>query len=106
MPKVTDPPNGGTKKINTTFKWDMTIDGTPFYTSSKVIVGSSAGSDNIYGGITKMKVAGTNVYTDDAVYHPGGNALCYTRPKYSKVANGGDPFYTILSTITSFTSTT
>ena len=103
MAKVTNPPNGGSKD-NGTFTWDMTLGGAPYYTASKVVVGYPSGSDNFYSGSVIMKVSGQNVYTDNAVHHPGGNQLCYTRPKYSKVAGGGNCIYTLLTTVTSFTS--
>ena len=102
MPVVIDPANGAAKaKANTSFTWDMS---GVFYTYSKVIVGSSAGSDNIYPG-KQIKKPASGTTTDSTVYHPGGNTICYTRPKYSKGANGGDPWYVLLSTINSFTST-
>jgi|SRR4026207_149772 len=105
MPQVIVPCNG-CPKGDRNFQWDMTIGGLVFYTSSIVVVGPTAFSETLYpGGTPAMKVPLQNVYTDNGVHHPGGNAVCYTRPKYSKSAGGGQPFYTINSLTTSFIST-
>lgn len=98
MPIVTNPANG-TNKGDSIFDWNMA---GVYYTWSKVIVGYSAGSDNIYDGGNGFP---RPTVRDTGVHHPGGNTLCYTRPKYSKTQGGGAPWYTILSTITTFTST-
>jgi hypothetical protein len=95
MPIVTNPADRAPKNDGT-FDWRM--DGV-FYISSKVIVGYTAGSDDIYPGKELTK---PNCH-DTGVHHPGGNRLCYTRPKYRKIQGG--PWYTLNSTITTFTST-
>jgi len=96
MPIVTTPPNGQPYPASQhTFIWNMQ---GVYHTSSKVIVGSSPGTDNYYAGSPKNP----GTYRDDYVTHPGGNRLCYTRVKYQK---GGTTWYTDGSTITTFTST-
>ena len=83
MPKVTNPsPDGAIKsKNNHTFEWDME---NVYYTSSKIIVGSYRGSDNIYAG--KEFQRGTT--KDNNVPHPGGMKKCYARVKYRKSQTG------------------
>ena len=95
MPIVTNPKNNYPKG-NRTFDWKM--DGV-YYISSKVIVGYTAGSDDIYTGREVLKPT----CRDTGVHHPGGNTTCYTRPKYRKIRGG--PWYTLNSTITTFIST-
>lgn len=99
MPVVTTPPHKGSQKQSVkTFNWLME---NVFHVSSQVIVGSSPGASNYYGGGTP-KNAG--IYTDSNVSHPGNNKYlgCFTRPVYYKIAGG--PPCTDLSRITSFTS--
>ena len=92
---VTNPANGA-QKGDGTFDWNMT---GVFYIKSKVIVGYSPGVDDIYTGGNGFNKP---ICRDTNVHHPGGNTLCYARPKYQK---GGTAWYTVNSTITSFTST-
>lgn len=96
--RVTDPPNGAIKN-NGTFKWTM---GTVFYVKSKVIVGYTPGVDDIYQGGNGFAKP---LCQDSNVHHPGGGALCYTRPKYTKIIGVNVPWYTTNTDITSFTST-
>ena len=92
---VTIPANG-TSTGSHIFTWKL-VDIS--HTSSKVIVGSSPGSSNLYAG---TEIMGVVQHSDNGVSHPGGNTLCYTRPKYRKIQNG--TWYTTYSNITSFTS--
>lgn len=94
MPKVTNPANGATKS-DSTFQWDM--EGIS-YNSSKVIVGSIAGSDSIYTGTEFPK----GTLKDPGVPHPRNGSTCFTRPKYRKLSGGA--WYTTNSIITSFIS--
>lgn len=98
--KVIVPANGSSTGSHT-FTWDI-ID--ILHYSSKVIVGSSPGSDNFYAGIEVIGVVRATRHTKDQVSHPGGNTLCYTRPKYRK-SQSNTTWYTTWSNITSFTST-
>ncbi|MDZ4853866.1 MAG: hypothetical protein SGJ26_03225 [Nitrospirota bacterium] len=101
MPIVINPANGAAKaKANTTFNWNMEV---VQYVISKVIVGYSAGGDDIYAGGNRGNGFPAPTVQDTGVYHPGGNTLCYTRPKYKKTNLG--TWYTVYSTITTFTST-
>jgi hypothetical protein len=95
MPIVTNPANGTNTNNPTNFSWNMQ---GIYYTSSKVIVGYSPGAEDIYSGteITQPTC------TENGVMLPGGNTLCYARPKYRKQPGGA--WYTTYSTITSFTS--
>jgi hypothetical protein len=92
---VTNPPDGGP---STSGAFDWNIQGI-YHVSSEVIVGYSPGAADIYPG--KEFPSGT--YHDPGVHQPGGNATCYTRPRYRKQAGGA--WYTLYSVITSFTST-
>ena len=92
---VTSPADGQSSNSSV---FDWSIQGI-FFISSEVIVGYSPGAADIYPG--KEFLAGT--YRDPGVHQPGGGALCYTRPRYRKTVGGA--WYTLYSTITSFTST-
>lgn len=99
--RVINPANGAPKN-NGTFTWTM---GTLFYIKSKVIVGYTPGVDDIYQGGNNGNGFPHAVLTDTAVHHPGGNTLCYTRPKYTKTNVPNPPWFTINTDITTFTST-
>lgn len=99
---VTDPPNGG-NKADRSFAWSIQ---QITHVISKVIVGNAPGSDTIYAGANQgagVNCSSGHTHTDGGVYHPGGNTLCYTRPKYKKTLTG--TWYTTYSSITSFIST-
>ena len=97
MPKVINPRDKDPKK-DSTFVWDM--EGV-FYSSSKVIVGSAPGSDNIYVG-TEFSRRRSFDEKDPNVRHPRNGQTCFTRAKYRKSPQGA--WYTTNSVITSFKS--
>ena len=94
MPKVTNPAPGANKS-DSTFEWDM--EGVN-HISSKVIVGSTEGSDNIYAGTAFSK--GTT--KDNNVVHPRNGQTCFTRVKFKKQFSS--TWWTTNSLISDFTS--
>ena len=94
MPRVTNPLDGA-DKADSTFEW--TMEGIA-YASSKVIVGSVAGSDNVYAG-TEFPNGTTK---DDNVTHPHNGKIYYTRVKYRTIPGG--PWFTTNCPINKFKS--
>jgi len=98
MPVVTNPYAGQRKKkSDRTFEWKME-EITDYY-SSKVIVGDSPFSSNVYPGREFKKAEGCK---DGGVTHPGNGKPHFTMPCYRK--RQGGTWYTLGSDPISFVS--